>query len=368
MGILGTPSFRLTLGGLDFESNLDLKRRVIKMEVKSAADKADMFEVEIDDSDGKFFANYRSQIKLKGTAKIAFGYSGKDYQTLMDGYISQVEVRRLSREKMIVIVSGYDYLHALTEVKRRRNWFDKKDSEVATEIAQAYGMSTEMIEGSAVVHKEILQNNTTDFVFLSERATRCGFEIDCVGKKLFFGRPKKKSAVCTLIWDYSNFKAQDFPRKIVVENCDFETDTQGQIKKVVVQGYDPATNAMIEGSSSDIVLIGSGGKTGGDKSGENEDAENSTMIVTNQPVRSVEDAEKLAWSILNQQAGYFVKASGKCLGYGKVLPGEFVDLLSFGDAMDGPYVVVGTTHSFDAMGSGYTMQFELRRSQSKASD
>ena len=35
MAVLGTPSFRMTLGEINFESKLDVKNRVIKIEVVS---------------------------------------------------------------------------------------------------------------------------------------------------------------------------------------------------------------------------------------------------------------------------------------------------------------------------------------------
>jgi phage protein D len=362
MAVLGTPSFRMTLGEINFESKLDVKNRVIKIEVNCIADNYDKFSVELDDSDGKFLKDYRGQIKESGTAKIALGYSGKDYFEVMDGYITKIEARRLSREKMIVVVSGCDYLHKLTRGQHRRNWFNKKDSEVATEIAGEVGLDSSGVEASSVVHLEILQNNTTNLTFLFERATRCGFEVDCIGKKLIFARPKKKSPVCDLIWDHSNFVASN-PQHVLVQSCDFETETSGQIKKVVVQGYDPATNAMIEGSSDSIVAIGSG-KEGPARAAENAPEDQTVKVVTNQPVRSVEDAEKLAWSILNQQAGFFVKADGECRGYGKIKPGEIVKMDAFGDGMDGDYIVTGATHTFDAVDKGYITQFELRRTNS----
>jgi uncharacterized protein len=362
MAVLGTPSFRMTLGEINFESSLDVKNRVIKIEVKCIADAPDSFSVELDDSDGKFLTNYRGQIKESGTAKVALGYSGKDYVEVMDGYITKIEARRLSREKMIVVVSGFDYLHKMTRGQHRRNWFGKKDSEVASELASEVGLDPSGVEASSVVHNEILQNNTTNLVFLFERATRCGFEVDCIGKKLVFARPKKKGPVCDLIWDHSNFVASN-PKHVLVQNCDFETDTTGQIKKVVVQGYDPATNAMIEGTSDALVVIGSG-KEGPARAAENAPEDQTVKVVTNQPVRSVEDAEKLAWSILNQQAGFFVKAEGECRGFGKIKPGEIVKMDAFGEGMDGDYIVTGSTHSFDAIDKGYTTQFELRRTNS----
>lgn len=362
MPVLNPASWRLTLGEINFSSMPAFNRLVMKISVECVADGPDAFTVELDDTHDDFLIKHKGAIKEGGTAKIKLGYTGGPYHEVMDGTITKIEARRFSKEKKVFIVKGFDYMHFLTREQHRRAWLNVKDSDIVSAIAGEASMSAET-EDSGTTHDYILQNNVTNLEFLYERAQRCGFEVDCLGKKLLFKRPKKKGPVCTLVWDASNFMRGN-PSQVLVKECKFSTSTMGQIKKVVVQHYDPASKAMIEGSSSDILDAGAGGETtGADRAAESANDDQTTKYITDQPVRSVEDAEKLAWSILNQQAGFFVTAEGECEGDGRLKPGETVFMDSFGESMDGDYIVSRAVHTMQSGGDGYgyTTEFEIRR-------
>lgn len=361
MSVINPPSFRMTLGEVDFQG-AEFNRLVMKISVECVADGPDSFTVELDDSQDLWLGKYKGKIKEAGSAKIKLGYTGGPYDEVMDGTITKIEARRFSKEKKVFIVKGFDYMHFLTREQHRRAWLNVKDSDIASELAREAGLKAK-VEDTGVTHDYIMQNDVSNLEFLYERAQRAGCEVDCVGKDLIFERPKPKSPVCKLIWDASNFnrKSKD---QVLVKDCKFSTNTMGQVKKVVVQHYDPATAAMIEGSSEDVVGGSMGAeKTGADRTSESANADQTTKYVTDQPVRSVEEAEKLAWAILNKQAGMFVTAEGECEGCGKIIPGELVGMDAFGDSMDGDYFVTRAVHTFQTGGDGYgyTTEFEIRR-------
>jgi phage protein D len=351
----------MTLGEIDF-SAAEFNRLVMKISVECVADGPDAFTVELDDSKDDFLIKHKVKIKESGSAIIKLGYTGGPYHKVMHGTITKIEARRFSKEKKVFTVKGFDYMHFLTREQHRRAWLNVKDSDIVSAIASEASMTAET-EDSGVKHDYILQNNITNLEFLYERAQRCGFEVDCIDQKLIFKRPKKKGPVCTLVWDASNF-TRGSSDQVLVKDCKFSTSTMGQIKKVVVQHYDPATKAMIEGSSDAILGASMGAeKTGADRAAEGANADQTTRYITDQPVRSVEDAEKLAWSILNQQAGMFVVAQGECEGDGRLKPGETVKMDSFGDSMDGEFFVTSAKHTMQTGGEGYgyVTEFEIRR-------
>src|SRR5690606_29933733 len=129
---------------------------------------------------------------------------------------------------------------------------------------------------------------------------------------------------------------------------------------------DPDKKEEIVGKSSSI----HGGAMGGSTTGPgfaSADAPNLKIQVSDQPVRSVEEAEKLAWSILNQRAGNFITGKGQCEGDARVKAGKVVKIAAVGDKFDGDYYVTRALHKLKVgagAGNGYTTDFEVRRTGS----
>ena len=79
-----------------------------------------------------------------------------------------------------LVVQGYDVSHRLFRQPQTRAHLNKKDSDLANEIAQEAGLGTE-IENTQIVYEHIFQHNQTNLEFLSQRAWRIGYE--CSAKK-----------------------------------------------------------------------------------------------------------------------------------------------------------------------------------------
>lgn len=354
------PDFSMTLGSVSFDQP-DMKERVVSIEVECVADGPDYFKVELDDRDD-YFGD--SPIKEGDGASIALGYVNEDVIDVLEGTVTGVDTFRREYRRKIVVVSGFDYMHRLTRGRKRRNWQKMKIEDVVPSIAGEAGLGAEC-DSVGIVYDYIYQNNVTNLDFLYERARRVGFEVDVHKKTLRFKKPELTDPVVKLVWDQTNIGRNDSSTRLL-KRCDFNANTMGQVEEVTVKHWDPDKKEMIEARSSDI----HGGTMGGSQTGPDfasADAPSLKIQVSDQPVRSVEEAEKLAWSILNQRAKEFITGQGQCEGDGRLKAGKAVEIDAVGSKFDGKYYIAKAHHKLKVgagAGNGYTTDFEVKRTGS----
>ena len=78
----------------------------------------------------------------------------------------------------------------------------------------------------------------------------------------------------------------------------------------------------------------------------------------------IEEAEKLAQSILDQRAGDYLTGKGKCEGNAKVACGNKIMIKDVGKELDGEYYVTTSKHSLklgQGRGCGYWTEFTVSR-------
>lgn len=358
MSKMNPPDFKMTLGSIDF-SNPEMEKRVVEIEIDCTADGPDSFKVSLDDRDD-FFAG-DGPIKESDSAKIALGYVNEGTTELIEGTVTGVDSFRREYRRQVYVIQGFCLAHRLTRGRHRRSWENMKDSDLAPILAGEAGLGCEA-DDSGIIHPYIAQNNVTNLAFLYERARRIGFEVDVVGKTLMFKKPQVSGPVCKLTWDQANIGQNSSER--LLKRCKFATSTMGQVDEVTVRHYDPKLKKEIIGKSSDV----HGQTMGGNKTGADyakADGVPLKIQVSDQPVRSVEEAEKLAWSILNQRAGSFMNGTGSSEGDGRIKAGKTIEIAGIGGQMDGDYYVVRAKHRLRVgagSGYGYETEFEIRRS------
>jgi len=359
MSKLSPPEFKMTLGGIDF-SDPAMEKKVVEIEVEAVADGPDSFKVTLDDRED-FFAG-GGKIKESDSASIAMGYlEGQPPQEVLTGTVTGIDSFRREYRRQMYVIQGFCLAHRLTRGRHRCSWEQMKDSDLAPILAGEAGLGCEA-DDSGIIHPFIAQNNLTNLAFLYERARRIGFEVDVVKNTLMFKKPCVSGPVCTLTWDQSNIGNNSDAR--LLKRCKFASSTMGQVDEVTVRHYDPKLKKEIVGKSSDV----HGQTMGGQKTGPqwaSGDAPSLKIQVSDQPVRSVEEAEKLAWSILNQRAGSFMTGTGSCEGDNRIKPGKVVKVDGVGGEVNGDYYIVRCSHKMRmgaGPGYGYETEFEIRRS------
>lgn len=357
MVVLTPPSFKMTLGTVNFDHDENTKR-VMTIEVKQVTEAPSSFKVELDDRDDRFTKD--GEIKEGGSAIIHLGYYSKGYEKVFEGTITSVNVKRSDGARKVFTIEGKDFIQNLKRGKNRKTWLNIKDSDVISDVASQAGLGTDM-DSTSTVHPYVMQNNVSNFNFIMERAKRNGWTCWCEGKTLVFKKPNITPNVGKLTWDASNVSRGS--GETVLKKIDFKTSTDKVPKSVTVRHYDPDKKIKIEGKSSDVL----GGSMGGQEGDALEitGGEGEEVVITDQPVRSVEEAEQLAFQRFNEMAGKFLEGDGECEGMGAIRAGYLITIDAVGKAMDGDYYVIESTHTYKVgggEGDGYMTKFRVRRS------
>ncbi len=352
-----TPDFKFTLGVFDF-SSLELRRRVKSIEVELLSDAPSSFKIILDDADELFSKAVKGKINEGDKCTISLGFVETGLNQVIEGKITGVKGFKKDSARRTFEVTGFDDLQLLTRGRKRRSWENIKDSDIAGIIADECGLGRNF-DDSGIVQPFVVQNNISNLAFLYERARRIGFEVKVVGRDLVFKKPEKADTGVTLRLDAT--KAGGNTQ--ILKTCDFDTSTMNVVDKVVVRSYDPDSAKPIIASSSNV----NGGSMGGSNTGAVKSTianTGTTIQVSDQPVYSEEEAEKLAESILNQRADNFMTGKGSCEGNSTLRCGSIVKILDIGSELEGDYYLTEVKHELKAGhgdGFGYWTSFTVSR-------
>ncbi len=267
--------------------------------------------------------------------------------SLIKGEITALEP--LFGEGMIceLVVRGYDKSHRLFRETKSKAFLNKKDSDLASEIANNAGLSSD-VTTTSTVYDHIYQHNQTDLAFLLQRAWRIGFECFVAEGKLCFRKPPTDGEGVTLTWgtDLLSFN----PRMSLAE----------QVNEVVVKGWDVEKKEAIVGQAQKGNLY--------PKIKESQDGAawagkfgNGKLTIVDQPVVSQAEANTLATARLNELSGAFVEAEGSAFRRPDIKAGKAVKIEGLGQRLSGTYLVTNVTHLYNP--SGLMTTFTVRGSR-----
>jgi uncharacterized protein len=284
---------------------------------------------------------------ISSEIEIKMGYAG-DLETLAVGEITGLDPSFARDRLPRLTVRGYDRRHRLQRGRKTRPFVQQKDSDIAAQIAEEAKLTAETTD-SQVTHDYVLQDNKTDWDFLSERARSIKYEVRVEGKKLIF-RPvanaESEALTLSLAEDLLNFQVR--------------LSSVGQVTEVAVRGWDPKEKKAVVGQAR----TGDEDSTmGGQQSGSAlaESAFGSAVEpVGSRPVMSQAEADQMARALLNQRLLELVTGSGSCLGRTDLRSGKVIRIEGVGKSFSGQYYVTGATHSYSPQG-GYRTNFSVRR-------
>ncbi|GAB4276317.1 MAG: VgrG-related protein [Candidatus Promineifilaceae bacterium] len=256
--------------------------------------------------------------------------------TLIKGEITALEPQFQEGMTAVLVVRGYDKSHRLYRQTKTAAYLNKKDSDLANEIAQQLGLSAE-VDTTSTVYDHIFQNNQSDLSFLMQRAWRIGYECFVIDSKLHFRKPPNNGSGITLIWgqDLLSF----MPRMTVAE----------QVNEVLVKGWDADQMEPIVGQASSGRLYAGvqeskDGKAWGQQFGTGK------KVIVDQPVISQAEADVLAQARLDEISGAFVEAEGEAHRKPEIRAGQMVSLDGLGERFSGTYLVTAVTHYYTPAG------------------
>lgn len=277
-----------------------------------------------------------------------------DSPRLLSGYITHLRPDfGLGMEQCVLEVWGMDAGVLMDRADKLRDWPGKRDSDIATEVFQAYGL-TPQVTDTEVVHDEevstIIQRET-DLQLLKRLALRNGFDCYVDGDTGYFGPPRLADAAQPVL-------AVQFGNDTTVSRFRLEADAltpadvaMYQIDRINGDLLEASADAASEpalGASGPAALLGPGMSP--------------AQVVVAQTVATGSPEMTALCQGLHDRGEWFVTGEGEVMAnqYGVVLkPRATVTVKGVGETHSGVYYVTHVTHRFTA--EGYLQNFKVKR-------
>ena len=277
-----------------------------------------------------------------------------DTAHLLTGYVTHLRPEfGAGPEQCVLEIWGMDTAVLMDRVDRLRDWPGKRDSDIATELFQAYGLTPDVTD-TAIVHDELVSTiiqRETDLQFLKRLALRNGFECYVEGDTGYFGP----------------LRLADAPQPVLAVQFGDETDVSRF--SLEINALAPADVAMyqVDRMSGDLLdatasttsepVLGSTGPAGLLAPGMA-----AAHVVIAQTVATGAPEMAALCQGLHDRGEWFVTGEGEVAAnqYGAVLrPRATVTVKGIGETHSGVYYVTHVTHRFT--GDGYRQDIKVRR-------
>jgi len=386
------PQFEVRIEGVGLPRNV--LRDVVQVTYKDNLKEIDSFELTINnwDADSRRFKyvgdetaadlksssedaqRYRLFDPCNKTVEVWMGYAG-DLRLMLRGTFTTLEPSFTAGEAPTLAVRGLNVLHQLRRKQYSDTWGDKRDSDIAKDIAtktdKDLGKNHKrfplpiVIDENARGREEILpyvaQKNQYDIDFLLVRARKLGYVVyvreadptarnpDARKQHLYFGPsdarvPGQRDVEFKLRWGAT---LTEFKPTLTTAN---------QVKSVTVNGWDPNKKKAItvKASLGDKDL-----NVNADLHELLKVCDPREELVIDKPVHSEKEAKQVAQAILKDRQKEMVKASGATVGLPDLRAGRKLQIEGLGARFNGTYFITESTHTLN--NTGYTTRFGARR-------
>jgi len=277
-----------------------------------------------------------------------------DTRRLITGYITHLRPEfGVGLEQCRLVVWGMDASVLMDREDQLTTWPDKKDSDIAAEIFDKYGLAGNVTE-TEVVHNEKLSTivqRETDIQLLKRLALRNGFECFVDGDAGYFRPPAVSSA----------------PQPVLA--VQFGNETNVNTFKLEVNALTPASVTMVQQDHTTADALQATVATskhpalGARPAASYLPAEvPAGHIQVGQTVTTGQAEMEVLCRGLFDQGDWFVTGEGEVSGnrYGSILmPRGTVTIKGIGETYSGVYYVTHVTHRFTP--DGYKQVFRVKR-------
>ncbi|MUT65925.1 phage late control D family protein [Paenibacillus sp. NEAU-GSW1] len=280
-------------------------------------------------------------IKVGNTLQIKFGYADKK-ELLFDGLITGYSLDYSPNASPKIVVTGMDRSFMLMRSAHSKVWSEMKDSDVVSQIAGQYGLSTD-IDATTIKRTRIEQTGVSDYHFIRSLAVDNDRLFYVTASKLYFKKRQTGTPVVSLKYGQSLLSFM------------LTVDAAGQVSEVTVRGYDVAKKTHVEATASSVTAMPTKSTTG--PSLASKLSSNKKEIVYTQ-VGSQAEAQLLATSMLERSARELVTGHGSSIGLPEIMPGKMIHIegLGNGTELDQTLRITRATHRLDGQ-DGYKTYF-----------
>lgn len=352
----------------DAQDNLHLQHCNLKLNGSQAPQDLmiDLMEVEIDNSlhmpdlctiriyDNEFKWLDQDTFKHGTEVEVLIGNEdqgndgGSNMNSLFHGEVTSVEMEMDSDSETVFVAHCMDFSHRLHRGRKSRSFVQVTDSDLVNQLIGEAGLSAGDVDSTSQVHDWLMQNNQTNWEFLTERAKRIGYRLYVEGKNTLNFRKIGDSPETTASLTWGNDLLSFRPRITAGQ----------QVKQVTVRGWDRKQKQAIVGTvSSANGLPSIGANTDGGSVAGQAFSDSASMVLVDHPVFSQDEAQSLAQSIKDSIGGDFIEADGSCVGSTALKPGSQIQIQNLGQKYSGSYLLSNTTHHYSAQ--GYKTNFTI---------
>jgi len=265
---------------------------------------------------------------------------GDEEAELIKGYITHIKPHIEDEENSYVVVMGLDGSCLMGLEEKIKDWPNKTDSDIATEILQSYSLEAQ-VDAVDVVHEDTVSTiiqRETDIRFLKRLARRNGFDCFVKGDTGYFSKPA----------------FTDEPQPLLASNFGGETNLLSFAAALNALRPTKVAMSQIDTVAKEIVAAdveeGDQKKLGRDGalSLTVPNGNSSKMFVKQAVATSQAEMENLCVAFLDE-AEWFIQAEGKIntAVYGSVLQTrKLVPIKGVGESFSGVYYVTNVKHTF----------------------
>jgi phage protein D len=341
------PAFEILINGTAL--SVEAAAHVTAVSVEADTEMPDMFSLEIvasDDLEDQFLWVDSEDFAVGNVVEVKLGYA-EQLASLFKGEVTGLEPSFNAGRLPTLVVRGYDRRHRLTRGRQTRSFLQKKDSDIAAQIAREAGL-TPQVTDSKVTHEYVLQANQTDYEFLLERAGHIRYEVVVADKTLNFH-------------PVANDRGEELTLAADADLSEFHPrlSSAGHVSDVVVRGWDPKNKKEIVGKAKagDEVSMMGGTQAGAKLSEKAFGA--ATGLLSRRPVLTQAEADQMAAARFNRDSLELITGDAVCGGCADLRPGKVVKITGAGKRFSGQYYVTAATHLYTQ--DGYTTSFSFRR-------
>ncbi|MEK7729843.1 MAG: hypothetical protein AAB354_15655 [candidate division KSB1 bacterium] len=341
------PTFEVEIEGRGLAA--DISKAIISVSVTETWRQASSFNLSVNNQDLKWHEH--PLFKIGSGITIKMGYA-KELREIIHGKIKGVQVTFPASGASTMTVNGLDHLDNVMRgfAKKTYSLSDVTYSEAVQQIAGDLNLQSRVDATTDKQSKIVIREGEPFQPFFNDLARRLDYKFYVRGRTLHFRKRKVAGEVLTLTWGKNLIQ---FTPHVSLHR---------QLTKVEVRGYNPKTKEPIVGiaTSGDIEKTESGGKSGSEML--QAAGMERVRVITNRPVFTKAEAEKIAKAELNKANEALVTGDGSCIGMPGLRPDDYIVLKGLGKRFDGKYHVQTATHTFN--NSGYLTSFNVKRNSS----
>jgi phage protein D len=334
----------------------ELYNDLVSLEVELDEDLAGMFRLNLAlllQADGTWNYLDDERLTIWKEVVISAGFQS-DSQQLLKGYVTHLRpVFGAGLDQCHLEVWGMDASVLMDREEKLKDWPSKKDSDIATEIFSAYGL-TPQVEDTGIVHDEqvstIIQRET-DIQFLKRLALRNGYECYVDGDTGYFQTPQLSGTTQPVLsvqfgddTNVNRFRIE--VNALATTNVAmFQVDRDS---KDVLDATSTAGSQQALGASAADTYLSAGVPPG-------------VIYVGKAVTTGTPEMTALCQGLCNE-GEWFVGGEGEVAAnqYGNVLkPRGPVTIKGIGETYSGVYYVTHVDHVFTA--DGYIQRFRVKR-------